>query len=301
MTVLDEVSRRAQRRLGLALRSRVAGGDAAERAKVIWGRQGRRWFTPEDPVWRVHADAAMFPGGVAALLLQSLHPTAMAGVAGHSGYRGDPWGRLQRTSHFLATTTFGTVEDAQAAIDRVRLIHERVRGKDDHGRPYRASDPDLLRWVHVAEAHSFLTAFQRFSATPLTKAEADRYVAQAAVVAGRLGATDIPTDVAGLVRALEGYRPVLEATPAARDAARFLLLDPPLPWAARPGYALLAAGGVALLPPWARRELRLPVGPLGRQVAAGFGRMGTGVVRWAMAGVAEERRVAAAQAVPEAS
>ena len=119
MTVLDEVARTAQQRLGLALRARVAGDDAAERAKVIWGAEGRRWFSPADPVWRVHADASMFPGGVAALLLQSLHPAAMAGVAGHSGYRGDPWGRLQRTSHFLATTTFGTVGDAEAAIARV--------------------------------------------------------------------------------------------------------------------------------------------------------------------------------------
>ena len=114
-------------------------------------------------MWRVHADASMFPGGVAALLLQSLHPLAMAGVAGHSGYKGDPWGRLQRTSHFLATTTFGTVEDAEATIARVRAIHERVRGRDPKGRPYRASDPHLLRWVHVAEAHSFLTAHQRYA------------------------------------------------------------------------------------------------------------------------------------------
>ena len=150
---------------------------------VIWGAEGERWFTPEDPVWRVHADASMFPGGVAALLLQSLHPLAMAGVAGHSGYKGDPWGRLQRTTHFLATTTFGTVEDAEAAIARVRGIHERVRGHDPQGRPYRASDPRLLRWVHVAEAHSFLTAHQRYAVEPLTAAEADTYVAQSA--AGR--------------------------------------------------------------------------------------------------------------------
>ena len=136
----DHLARLPQRRLGAALRSRVAGEDAVERAKVIWGRSGERWFTPEDPVWRVHADAAMFPGGVAALLLQSLHPLAMAGVAGHSGYRGDPWGRLQRTSHFLATTTFGTVEDAEATIEHVRGIHERVRGRDSRGRAYRASD-----------------------------------------------------------------------------------------------------------------------------------------------------------------
>ena len=163
MRPLTDLGHTAQRRLGAALRSRVAGDDATERAKVIWGRPGKRWFAPEDPVWRVHADAAMFPGGMAALLLQSLHPLAMAGVAGHSGYRGDPWGRLQRTSHFLATTTFGTVEDAEAAIARVRAIHERVRGRDHRGRPYRAADPHLLGWVHVAEAHSFLAAYQRYA------------------------------------------------------------------------------------------------------------------------------------------
>jgi uncharacterized protein (DUF2236 family) len=291
--VLPDLARRSQRRLGSALRARVAGDDATERAKVIWGRQGERWFTPEDPVWRVHADASMFPGGVAALLLQSLHPLAMAGVAGHSGYRGDPWGRLQRTSHFLATTTFGTVDDAEAAIARVRGIHERVRGRDPQGRPYRASDPRLLSWVHVAEAHSFLTAYQRYAVQPLTPAEADTYVAQSALVASRLGATELPTTVAELDAALAGFRPELEATDEARAAARFLLLEPPLPWSARPGYGLIASGGVALLPRWARRALRLPVdGPI-PALAGGAGRVGTRAVRWAMAGVAEERQLAA--------
>ena len=194
MSVVDDLGRKAQRRLGAALRSRVAGDDAAERAVVIWGREGERRFGPEDPVWRVHADASMFPGGVCALLLQSLHPSAMAGVAGHSGYRSDPWGRLQRTSHFLATTTFGTVEDSDAAVARVRGIHERVRGRDGDGVPYRASDPDLLGWVHVAEAWSFLGAFQRYSATPLTPEEADAYVRQSAVVAEQLGARSVPID-----------------------------------------------------------------------------------------------------------
>jgi uncharacterized protein (DUF2236 family) len=106
----------------------------------------------------------MFPGGIRALLLQSLHPLAMAGVAGHSGFKGDPWGRLQRTSEFLATTTFGTVEHATKQIQRVRRIHERVRGTAPDGRPYAASDPHLLRWVHITEADSFLTAYQRYAA-----------------------------------------------------------------------------------------------------------------------------------------
>ncbi|MFQ6173216.1 oxygenase MpaB family protein [Oryzobacter sp. R7] len=292
MSLLTELARVPQQRLGAALRARVAGDDAAERAAVIWGRRGERWFTPEDPVWRVHADASMFPGGVAALLLQSLHPLAMAGVAGHSGYRGDPWGRLQRTSHFLATTTFGTVEDAEEAIARVRAVHERVRGRDERGREYRAGDPHLLRWVHVAEAHSFLGAFQQYAQDPLSPGQADAYVEQSALVAERLGATDLPLTVADLTTALEDFRPELEATGAARDAARFLLLDPPLPWAARPGYGLIASGGVALLPGWARRALRLPVVGPGTVAARGLGGLGTRAVRWAMAGVAEERQLA---------
>src|SRR5215218_5855566 len=182
-------ARLVQRQLGKLLRSKVAGDDAPARAQRIWGAEGERWFTPQDPVWRVQADAAMFPAGITSLLLQSLHPMAMAGVAGHSGYKGDPWGRLQRTSHYLATTTFGTVQDAEASIARVRAIHERVRGRDPRGRPYHAADPHLLGWVHVAEAHSFLAAYQRYAVEPLTAAQADTYVTQSALVAERLGAT----------------------------------------------------------------------------------------------------------------
>jgi uncharacterized protein (DUF2236 family) len=147
---------RVRRSVAGALRDRVAGEDNAARAAVIWDTPGERWFTQADPIWRVHADAAMFVAGIRALLLQSLHPLAMAGVAGHSDYKGDPWGRLQRTSNFLATTTFGTVQDAEALIKRVQGIHERVRGRAPDGRPYAASDPHLLKWVHIAEADSFL-------------------------------------------------------------------------------------------------------------------------------------------------
>ncbi len=284
------------RRLGLALRSRVAGDDAPERARRIWGAEGERWFVEDDPIWRVNADAAMFPGGIAALLLQSLHPSAMAGVAGHSGYKGDPWGRLQRTSHYLAVTTFGTVEDAQEAIARVRSVHRRVRGRDEKGCPYAADDPHLLRWVHVAEIWSFLRAFQSYSGEPLTPEEADRYVEQTTVAASLLGATDLPRTVAELEEVIEGYRPELEATDAAREATRFMLLNPPVPMAARPGYALIAAGGVALLPEWARRELRLPVNRAGIAVATRAGGISTALVRWGMAGLAASERDDAAEA-----
>lgn len=274
-----------QRRLGLALRSRVAGDDAPERAQRIWGAEGERWFNSTDPIWRVNQDASMFPGGLAALLLQSLHPSAMAGVAGHSGYKGDPWGRLQRTSHYLAVTTFGTVADAEVAIAKVRSVHRFVRGTDELGRPYAADDPHLLRWVHVAEIWSFLNAHQRYAAEPLTAAEADLFVRQTNRAASRLGATDLPTTVQELEDVIEGYRPELASTVAAREATRFMLLNPPVPLLARPGYALIAAGGVALLPTWARTALKLPVYGPGVALAARAGGLSTALVRWGMAGL----------------
>ena len=274
---------RLRRSLAVALRDRVAGEDNAARAELIWGKPGERWFTEVDPIWRVHSDAAMFVAGIRALLLQSLHPLAMAGVAGHSGYKGDPWGRLQRTSTFLATTTFGTVEDAEALIARVRGIHEGVRGKAPDGRPYAASDPHLLTWVHIAETDSFLQAHQRYAVTPLTPAQADTYVAQSCVVASRLGVIDPPTTVAGVDSAIASYRPELSGTPAARDAARFLLLHPPLPWSARPGYGALAGAAVALLPLWARQYLALPYLPLAeRAITLPIGGAATSVIRWAL-------------------
>src|SRR5829696_10583838 len=217
---LTDLARLPQRRLGAALRARVAGDDAAERAKVIWGRPGERWFTPQDPVWRVHADASMFPGGVAALLLQSLHPLAMAGVAGHSGYRGDPWGRLQRTSRFIAMTTFGPTNQADALIRRIRRIHDTVNGTAPDGRPYAASDPHLLSWVHLTEVDCFLRSFERYGSSALTPAEADEYVAQAGRIASELGALEVPATVAEVAAMLQAYRPELRGTPAARGAAR---------------------------------------------------------------------------------
>jgi uncharacterized protein (DUF2236 family) len=225
----------------------------------------------------------MFPAGIRALLLQSLHPLAMAGVAAHSGYRADPWGRLQRTSEFIATTTFGTIEHAERQISRVRAIHRRVRGVAPDGRPYAASDPHLLRWVHLTEADSFLTAFQAFGVQRLTDDEADQYVEQTGVVARALGVIDPPTTVGALRQGIEDYRPELASTPAAREAARFFLIHPPLPLAARPGYAALAAGAVALLPGWARLPLRLPWLPVTeRVIARPLGGLATATVRWAM-------------------
>ncbi|HEY0217361.1 MAG TPA: oxygenase MpaB family protein [Cellulomonas sp.] len=270
--------------LGSALFVRVAGprGDAVR--ERIHGTPGPRWFAEGSAIRRVHGDASMFVGGLRALLLQSLHPLAMAAVAEHSGYRSDPWGRLQRTSTFLAATTFGTAEQAEQLVGTVRRVHERVHGVTSDGVPYAASDPHLVRWVHVAEVDSFLAAHQRYGARPLDAAGCDEYVAQAARVARALGAQDPPESVADLRAQLAAYAPELRATTEARDAARFLLVRPPVPVLALPGYAALAAAAVAELPRSARRPLGLLDLPLLDATLARAGGHGvTRLVRWALA------------------
>jgi uncharacterized protein (DUF2236 family) len=261
----------------------VAGPDGPANRARIHDTPGPRWFAEDRPIRRVHGDASMFVGGLRALLLQSLHPLAMAGVAGHSDYRGDPWGRLQRTSTFLAVTTFGTADDAQRAVDKVRGIHRRVNGTAPDGRSYSASDPHLLEWVHIAEVDSFLLAHQLYGATPLDQDGRDGYVADTSRVAEALGVVDPPRTERELVDRIETYRPELHGTAAAREAARFLLVTPPLPLLARPPYAVLAASSVAMLPSWARLPLRLPYLPPVESTAVRVaGRTLVGGIRWAM-------------------
>ncbi|MBM9460011.1 DUF2236 domain-containing protein [Nocardioides sp. zg-536] len=270
-------------RLGQALFLRVAGPEGPAHAARIHGTPGPRWFPADSPIARVHGDASMFVGGIRALLLQSMHPAAMRAVSEHSGFRGDMWGRLHRTSRFLAVTTFGTAEHAQQAVDAVRAIHERVTGTMPDGTPYAAGDPHLLAWVHVAEIDSFLLAHQTYGARPLDAAEQDTYVAQAAEVARRLGVLDPPTTVTELREVLAGYRDELRATPEAREAVRYVLLKPPLPLAARAPYAVLAGAAIGLMPAWTRPGLRLPWLPVTeRTVVRAAGSAAVGTIRWAM-------------------
>jgi uncharacterized protein (DUF2236 family) len=238
-----------------ALRLRITGAPRGARV-ATYGDPG--WFGPDSVAWRVHADLATVVGGLRALLYQTLHPLAMAGVAQHSDYRHDPWGRLHRTAEFIAATTFGTSAEAMRAIERVRRVHEKVRGTASDGRPYSADDPELLAFVHATEVDSFLAAYQRYSGR-LSREDADRYVDEMSVVAHALGADPVPANVAELHELLAATE--LRSTPEARDAVRFLML-PPMPLSVRPTYALIAAAAVELLPVRAQLELRLVVPPL---------------------------------------
>jgi uncharacterized protein (DUF2236 family) len=274
-----------------AVRTRVSTVEDA----AIFSDPGARWFADDAVVRTVHADASMFVGGLRALLLQALHPLAMAGVVGHSGYRGDPWGRLQRTSRFIAMTTFGPADQADALIRRIRRIHETVTGIAPDGRAYAASDPHLLSWVHLTEVDSFLTAHRRFGAVALAPAQQDQYVAEEALVASKIGVLDPPTSVAELRDQMRAFRGELAGTADARDTARYLLFTPPLPLIARPGYGLIAAAAIGTLPGWSRRMLRLPppVPVADRVVGALIGQIATRTMRWAITAPRREIAVSA--------
>ncbi len=278
-------------RLGAELFRKVAGPNGQQARERVHGSPGQRWFEPDSPIGRVHGDASMFVGGIRAIMLQSLHPAAMQGVADHSGYQGDMWGRLAQVSTYIAMTTFGTEEHALQVIRAVHRAHESVTGTMPDGTAYAANDPHLLGWVHAAEIDSFLAAHDVHGHRPLVGAQRDEYVAQTAHVARLVGVTDPPTTEAELRETLAAYEPELRGTPAARDAIRFLIWHPDLPLAARPAYLALVAAAIALTPASAKRELGLPHLPVVERTAGRLlGSVTTGAIRWAMApGHAEAR------------
>ncbi|MBM3828587.1 MAG: DUF2236 domain-containing protein [Actinobacteria bacterium] len=267
-----------------AVKSKVVGPNAEERAAQLFEGPGERWFAEDRPIRVIHGDTCMFVGGLRALLFQSLHPLAMAGVAQHSDYKADPWGRLQRTADFLAATTFGPADQAQGTIDMIKRVHTRVVGTASDGRAYSANDPHLLKWVHIAEVNSFIVAHRTFGATALTDSDYNGYVADMAVIATALGVEDAPRTLDELRVALGEYRPELRSSAEARDAARYLLLTPPLPIVIRPAYGLLAAAAVSLMPAWTRIPLRLPWLPVSeRALVRPAGTTLVKTLRWALA------------------
>ncbi len=242
-------------------------------------------FGPGSATWAVHGDfPSMLIGGTASLLMQMLHPGALAGVWDHSDFRRGMAGRLKRTAQFVTVTTYGSTEAAHAAIGRVRRIHARVVGTLPDGTPYAADDPALLTWVHAAEVDCFLRAHLAYRDSAMPIARQDAYIFEMAQIAHRLGAENVPTSRAMLSRYLEAMRPALRVDHRTRDVARRLLDQPTGEMVGGPVNALMLRASVDLLPVWAKRlhgwdapaQARVGIGA--RWGAAGIGQ----VMRWAL-------------------
>ena len=236
-------------------------------------------------IWRVHGDVTtMMVCGIGALLMQMLHPLALAGVWDHSQFRDDMIGRLRRTARFIAITTYGERGSAEAAIARVRQVHTHIAGARPDGTRYAASDPRLLAWVHVCEATCFLEAWIRYGEPNMSRADQDRYFAESAVVAEMLGADPVPRTRAEANALLRDMRQELHVDARTSEVAR-LILNPPEA-DARTGLALnvISDAAIALIPAWAQAmhglkpsALKAPLVHLGA-----FGM--ASAVRWAFAG-----------------
>jgi uncharacterized protein (DUF2236 family) len=199
--------------------------------------------------WRVHGDVTtMMVGGIAALLLQMLHPAALAGVWDHSDFEADMLGRLRRTARFIAVTTYAERAQGEAMIARVKAIHDRVDGTLPDGRAYSANDPDTLAFVHVAGALCFLNAYIRFVAPRMSRAEQDRYFAEVAGTARALGANPVPTSRAEAEALLDRFRPALCSDARTRRVRDQILGAPAEHPAAAALQALLMQAAIDLLP-----------------------------------------------------
>ncbi|WP_090515581.1 oxygenase MpaB family protein [Pseudomonas marincola] len=219
-------------------------------------------FGPDSISWQVHGDfTSMLVGGISALLMQALHPLALAGVWDHSNFRQDLLGRLRRTGQFISGTTFGAKADADWLIEKVKTIHLHVTGTAQDGRSYAASDPALLTWVHVAEVHSFLQSHLRYRNPNLSGADQDRYYAEIAVIAERLGATNVPRSRAQVAEYLQDMRPQLLCDERSLEILQILLNAPAPSLLAGVAGKLFMQGGIDLLPEWAQRMLGQPVSP----------------------------------------
>jgi uncharacterized protein (DUF2236 family) len=226
----------------------------------------------------------MMIGGVAALLMQMLHPAALAGVWDHSNFRFDPSGRLRRTARFIAATTYGSSEQALEAIAKVRSIHDRVQGTLPDGTFYAANDPRLLTWVHTAEASCFLSSYLRYRNPFLPPDEQDRYLHETAEIARRLGAVSVPVTRREVDSYLRAMRPHLRADDRTRTIVQAILsnvADGSSPTAA-PIRSVMLDAAVDLLPDWAADMHQLSIASVRKPFVRAGALGAAAVLRWAL-------------------
>jgi uncharacterized protein (DUF2236 family) len=240
-------------RSALAGRVRSVFNDEAKGEKPV-ARSEHAYYKPNSVIWRVHGDVTtMMVGGVTALLLQMLHPAALAGIWDHSTFRDDMLGRLRRTARFIAVTTFGHRNDADVIIAKVIDVHNRVGGNLPDGTAYSANDPHLLSWVHLAEAVSFLDAWIRYGEPGMSAADQDQYFAEFADIAIALGADQVPKSRAEADMMMKIFLPELSCNARTKQVAHIVLNQAPPHPSAAPVQGIIMRAATDLLPRWARQ------------------------------------------------
>ena len=237
----------------------MVGGSSGPPVAFLTPKGDRGLFGPESIAWRVHADfISMMIGGISSLVLQALHPQALAGVWDHSSFREDLKGRLGRTAFFIAATTYGSQEMANKIIEKVNQIHTKITGHDEFGKPYSATDPHLLAWVHLTETMSFLEAYQSYRSPKLTSQEQDQYFKEMKILGEMLGAQNLPDTLQGTKEALASYFPELHYGDRAKSIIQ-LLDDFPSNLQSKPFVKLISRAGFINLPSWAHTKLKKPI------------------------------------------
>jgi uncharacterized protein (DUF2236 family) len=247
--MLDEFIRKG-------IREMVGGGGPPVAFLTPAGDRGL--FGPESIAWKVHADfISMMIGGISSLIMQALHPQALAGVWDHSSFREDLKGRLGRTAFFIAATTYGSQDMALNIIEKVNRIHTKINGVDEFGKPYQASDPHLLAWVHLTETRSFMSAFESHRTELLSLSAKDQYFAEMKGLGERMGAIDLPASYAQTNQAIESYIPELHYGERAKSIIQLLEYFPSN-LAAKPFVKLISRAGFLNLPDWVHPILDRP-------------------------------------------
>ena len=219
----------------------------------------RGLFGPESIAWKVHADfISMMIGGISSLVLQALHPKALAGVWDHSSFREDLKGRLGRTAFFIAATTYGSQEMASHAINRVNQIHQKVSGFDEFNEPYRADDPKLLAWVHLTETRSFMRSYESYRNEHLHRQQKDQYFAEMKILGEKLGATNLPDTYLATEQTIKQYVPQLHYGDRAKTIIE--LLDHfPSNLSSKPFVKMISRAGFLNLPDWVYPIIDRPI------------------------------------------
>jgi uncharacterized protein (DUF2236 family) len=219
---------------------------------------GEPALVPADSLsWRIFRNPiAMLVGGVTAVLLELAEPRVRSGVWDHTTFREQPLARLQRTGYAAMMTVFGARSRTQAMIARVNAGHARIAGNTPAGEPYRASDDELLTWVHATATFGFLTAYAT-CVRPVPAAARDAFYAENRASAWLYGVRSPPASEADLHALVEQLRPRLEPSAIVLEFLAIMRTMPLLPAPLRGLQRLLVAAAVQNLPPDIRARLEL--------------------------------------------